>query len=79
MSRNSGRGIGDDDGGLAMSVREANAEGDRVPEPEYTSVGDFARYVGLMGMVVVVCVCMLAVEVVTEIKRLWNGEGTLWK
>jgi hypothetical protein len=73
------RGIGDDDGGLAAAVGTGMGAPDVIPEPEYTSAVDFAWYVGLGLVVVVLAVGMLVVEVAAEVKRLWNGEGTLWR
>jgi hypothetical protein len=77
--RSAGRSIGDDDGGLAMAVIASAEPETIVPEPEYTSAMDFARYAGLMVVVAGACVAMAACEVASEIRRLWQGKGTLWK
>ena len=65
----------EDDLELALPVGHVDAP----PEAEYMSIGEFARYIGLAGVVVAVCMVMAVVEIVAEVKRLWRGEGTLWR
>ena len=69
--------MSDDEDDLELALPVGHV--DEPPEAEYMSIGEFARYIGLAGVVVVVCAAMAVWEVAAEVKRLWQGKGTLWR